>query len=564
MVFRLKHSRQQLLIGVLLLTVLFGFPYLSRDFLGLEHDTMFHLSRIEGLAESISRGDFFPAIYPYKNNGFGYASPLFYCDLLLIPSALLYLAHVPLSVCYILLVLTVTFCSAWAMASLCFRITGKLPASLLSAAAFTFSNYRITDVYVRGALGEITAMIFLILLLNSVYELFEAQSPDGWKTLWLAVSGLICSHNLTALMGFFVFGLYWIRYAGRCSDTIHRSCVKALILSFLCTAWFTIPMLEQLHSQEFYLHYYAASSDLADSALPLWKYFANRTVFGYASNQLPKNLQMNLNPGFFLMISPLFWLFLSGSDRRNAFVNMTLLLGICTCLLPSQLLPWDRMEFLRILQFPWRFLTLAVVFLSVSASWIVARLTEKQSGIVLLLLTAVLAEGFWHVMPARNRTFGITSSTSYEDLLSGRLIDPYYSASYVRVELAGGEYLPAASPDFRTWNASFRDESGNELDLPCSRDGVRLVFSITDLPEDHTVVCPLTWYKGYRAYDDTGEVNVSASAQSLVTVKCDHSGSYTVLYEKTPVRKICGWISLFTCLCILFAEIRHYFPRFPR
>ena len=65
------------LLYALFLTVLFCWPYLFRDFLNIGHDTFFHLSRIQGLAESISRGDWFPAVYPYKNNGFGYASPLF-------------------------------------------------------------------------------------------------------------------------------------------------------------------------------------------------------------------------------------------------------------------------------------------------------------------------------------------------------------------------------------------------------------------------------------------------------------------------------------------------------
>ncbi len=65
-------------------------PYWTHG-VNLEHDTCFHLSRIEGLAQSFKDGIYMPRIYPYKNNNFGYASPLFYCDFffLIIP-ALLY------------------------------------------------------------------------------------------------------------------------------------------------------------------------------------------------------------------------------------------------------------------------------------------------------------------------------------------------------------------------------------------------------------------------------------------------------------------------------------------
>ncbi|MBQ5756659.1 MAG: hypothetical protein IIV88_05315, partial [Erysipelotrichaceae bacterium] len=62
------------------MTVAFCIPFLLRSDLGLEHDTFFHLSRIEGLAQALAHHDFFPALYPMKNNGYGYASPLFYCD----------------------------------------------------------------------------------------------------------------------------------------------------------------------------------------------------------------------------------------------------------------------------------------------------------------------------------------------------------------------------------------------------------------------------------------------------------------------------------------------------
>ena len=65
------------------------FPYLTNN-LGLEHDTMFHLSRIEGYAKAISNFDFIPNIYPLKNDGFGYGSPMFYSDILLLFPAILY------------------------------------------------------------------------------------------------------------------------------------------------------------------------------------------------------------------------------------------------------------------------------------------------------------------------------------------------------------------------------------------------------------------------------------------------------------------------------------------
>ena len=96
-------------ISALILAFLFCIPYLFRDLLPIGHDTFFHVSRIDGLAASIKDGDFLPAIYPYKNSGFGYGSPLFYCNLFLWPFALLHVLGLPLSYCWVALIL----CSSW-------------------------------------------------------------------------------------------------------------------------------------------------------------------------------------------------------------------------------------------------------------------------------------------------------------------------------------------------------------------------------------------------------------------------------------------------------------------
>ena len=76
--------------------------------ISVSHDLTFHLNRFVGLANAFEEGQILPKIYPYANYGFGYASPLFYCDLFLYPFGILY--HFGLSAiwCYKLCVLFYT------------------------------------------------------------------------------------------------------------------------------------------------------------------------------------------------------------------------------------------------------------------------------------------------------------------------------------------------------------------------------------------------------------------------------------------------------------------------
>ena len=135
------------LLAALILSLVFCYPYLLKDFVGIEHDTFFHLSRITGMAERIAAGDWFPCIYPYKNHGFGYASPMFYNDLFMIIPALLYSAGCSLAFCYKFVIFSATFFSAYAMCCLIDRTSGKAGIAILISAAYLFANYRITDVY---------------------------------------------------------------------------------------------------------------------------------------------------------------------------------------------------------------------------------------------------------------------------------------------------------------------------------------------------------------------------------------------------------------------------------
>lgn len=79
----MRHEKRFLIIGSLITAVIFTMPYLAKDAVGIEMDTFFHLARIQSMSESIREGSLYPLIFPDQNGGYGYGSPLFYCNLFL-------------------------------------------------------------------------------------------------------------------------------------------------------------------------------------------------------------------------------------------------------------------------------------------------------------------------------------------------------------------------------------------------------------------------------------------------------------------------------------------------
>ena len=562
MVLRLSRRRDCLLTAVLL-TVLFCLPYLAKDFLALEHDTLFHLSRIQGYGEALGRLDILPAVYPYKNNGFGYGSPMFYCDLLLLPFSLAYLLGVPVSVCYTAAVFSAGLFSAYALLRLLSRFQIRYLSGLFLTAAFVFSNYRITDFYVRGAFGEGMAMGFLIVILIGLFDLLEAEKCERWHILFFGLAGLICTHNLSFLLGALMTLLFVIGYSRRLTKPVFTAGLKAVLCAFLSTLWYTIPMMEQLGAQELIVHYYAAGSQLEQYSLPLWKYFANTTVFGYGNNDYAKDLQMTVNIGIALSLCGLLFPLVLRKKPKPDHMHFALVswfIGLAAFLLPIDLVPWQKLAALRVLQFPWRLMTIALILFPICGALLLetlldvlvsklsaARAKQVAAAVSALLSAAVLTEGIWHLLPCFERTFGITSKTTWNDITSGAVVDPYYSASYMRVELAGGDYLPWPSPDFRQLAPAVYDSSGTPISTAYEKNGTRLsvpASSLAGIGQDRIVELPLTWYKGYTAYSDGTKLPAEKSDRGLVIVHTVPDQDLTVVYQGTPLRTFCIFCSL--------------------
>lgn len=538
------HKNSIYMLAALCITVILMSPYLFKDFLGIEHDTFFHLSRIQGLAESISRGDWIPAIYPYKNNGFGYASPSFYCDVLLIPSALLYLIGCSLAFCYKQYVFVISFLSIFNMEMLVKAVTKKKTASILAGIAYAFANYRITDIYVRGALGEVTALAFLPIVLLGMYFILYEEKKETWPILCAGLSFLAISHNLSFLFGVVLCILLFLLRIRSLTKELFLSLCKAVGIAFLLTSFFTIPMIEQTTSQDFILKYWG--SDMAEQSMDLWQYFANTTVFGYGGNSVSSGKYMLENIGWFLEFAPLLLLFVK--EEKPIFVKHCFLLGYVFLLLPSSLIPWGNLSIFGIIQFPWRLSMIAMTFLTIPSVYAISKFMNKK--IFILLVVALNAEAIYHVTPAFDRTFGISSSNTYNDIIEGKLCDPYYSADYMRVELAGGDYLNISHPDFRIQSTEILNVDGTSTGISYTKEGTTILFRIDQ--ENETLILPLSYYKGYKVYylSDEGkeEIPCNATSNFLITFTTTKAGTYQVTYENTPLRKICLITSLLTLL----------------
>ena len=107
----------------------------------------------------------------------------------------------------------------------------------------------------------------------------------------------------------------------------------------------------------------------------------------------------------------------------------------------------------------------------------------------------------------------------------------------MRTQLAGGDYLPISSVDFRSYVP--------EVTLEKTAEGKQ--FELTSADAGTLTIVPITWYKGYRVYyldgDQRSEVPVS-EIQGLIAARTDRPGTYLVVYQGTLLQKVSFGISV--------------------
>ena len=247
------------------------YPLLVKEGIYYGFDMQFQIQRIAYLAEGLSGGAFPVKIQPGWGGGYGDAVGVFYPDLLLYPSALLYLLGYSLQAAYKFyhfLVNTLTYVFGYAAFR---RISGSRPIAVVGSSLHCLFIYRLSNAYTHAALGELGGVVFLPLILLGLWEIYRSadgtaalqqtaegeegirteHAPGGaWITLAIGLTGLVLSHVLTA----YILAPFIILY---CLMDIRRTLKKQVLLSLikavglavcLCL-FFLVPMADYMLTQ---------------------------------------------------------------------------------------------------------------------------------------------------------------------------------------------------------------------------------------------------------------------------------------------------------------------------
>lgn len=241
-------------------------------------------------------------------------------------------------------------------------------AGFVSAILYTYVPYKAVEVYVRGALSEFWAQIFFPLVLWAIYRLIKSGKIK--YLVWMSVSifFLMTTHVLMTII-FIPVAIVWAGY------WLIRNKWKNFgkigwggLLGFGLSAFFVLPVVFErqfVHTEGLLSGYF----DYRQHFVNLYKLFISRE-WGYGSSGFP-NEKLNLSLGipqwiFALVFVPVVSLLRYKKNKQLAILALVTLVGslftIFMIHMKSSFI-WSLLPFLQYMQFPWRFLAVAILLL---------------------------------------------------------------------------------------------------------------------------------------------------------------------------------------------------------
>ncbi|HYD35334.1 MAG TPA: hypothetical protein VD999_04665 [Vitreimonas sp.] len=402
------------------------------------HDYV-HAARIVEMSKAVQEGHIPPRWS--ANFGYGYGMPLFefYAPLPYFAGALLYIAGVPM-----ITTLKILFagCSLLTMIGAYYlgrKLYGR-SSGLVVAAALTLAPYRSVNLFVRGALSEAWGIMALPWILLGIIKVIRNEDK-GWLILVSGLVVLMLSHNITTLLFvplsvIFAVGYWliwnWSQLSAKESwrNIFSRPKLQQLPLlagSYLMaigvSAFYLFPALAEKNFTQVeqifggYFHYSHHFLYIRQFLKPFWGYGGSEWgpndgisfFFGWGQ------LVGLLIAGMVMGRESLLWLkskFQNTHSKKSTIqslgfgawvfvIALSLMAFACFMSLLRSKFIWDAIPFLAFVQFPWRWLAVAITFLSVAmVSGLASLRFEKvRWGLSALVIVIIIAANWSYFKP---------------------------------------------------------------------------------------------------------------------------------------------------------------------
>ncbi len=563
------------IIGI---TVFASYPLFSA-FLTEGDDLVFHLLRIEGIKDGLLSGQFPVRIQPTQFRGYGYASSIFYGELLLYIPAVLRLCGFTLQGAYKVFLILVNFATAFVTYKCMLAIFKDKKIALICCFLYVLAPYRLTNIYVRSAVGEYCAMIFWPVIACGLYKLFTVDlKSKEYKNIWILLtigySGVIQTHLISceiAAAVSVILCLILFKKTFRKETVIEL--VKFFVMTVMINAYFLVPFLDfMMRGGTLVVDHGSLQTQAIQGngiyPAQLFNLFVNGSGMAYGHavydyKVLGMYNEMGTTVGLALLASIVAFVYLCvcyfKEIRKGKYfvpgVLMTIA-GLLAVFMSTNLFPWDALcrmfgSLVYNLQFPWRMFTVATIFLTVLVGCVLIiskNIVNKvfYNGFICVIIFANMITVGYMMYDRLNTSKGVYSydATAFANMGSASLNE--YLPSVTQADLLS-VYEPVASENVTV--DAYKKHYTNISMTVSETKGIQGLVEV-----------PLLYYAGYEAVADDGSAFiVSPNGNGVLSVNVPEGfvGNINISYEGMWYWHVAELISLAGIVFCVFLVIKY-------
>lgn len=511
---------------IFFISLIFTLPFFQKGYFSTD-DGEWSIVRLAEMGRELRDFQFPPRWSDYLNHGYGYPLFLFTYPLPYYLGEIIHFLGFGLTDTIKILFVASVVISGFGMYFFSKRYWGNFGA-IISSIFYIIVPYRLTDLYIRGSIGECLSLAITPWLFWSIDKYIYNKYKNG-IIITILFSLLILSHNVSALLFSILIFFYLIFILIKDQDK-NLLIFKPFLYGLFISCYFWLPALWE--KKYIYLGHFPISDikqhfvTIAELLIPHNGYSIKPPLFlGY-----PHILVFALAIVIYIFLKK------KGTRRILLFFLIASFLSILV-MLPISSFLWKIPGFSS-LDFPWRTLIISAFSLSFISGSITSLLLKKKLGILILILAIFIYFPYVRTKDKfiKDDSFYITNdatTTSNDELMP----------IWVKIKPTNRYHQKI--------NYSF----GQISDLLYSSNKVEFQI-ISD--KDQQISINTLYFPGWKFWTDKSKIEISPSRETgLITFKVP-AGIHLIKgkFVSTPIRIIADIASVYGVVILLIEIIK--------
>ena len=573
---------------IFIVSIFVCLPLLNKNCNIYIDDGIQHLCRLIGTEQTLVSKQFLPMIMSNFCNNFGYSWNIFYSPLTAYIPLIFRIFSFSFETCLKLFMFVVTVATGIAMYKFVIKITKNKNIAILASVLYIIAPYRITDMYVRMALAELTSFIFIPMVFSGMYSIINENKKSS--LLIIGASGLILTHTVVCMYTAMLCFVYLIVFIRKLNKKSILNLLVSLLMIVLITSFYWVGLAQHYFSTSYEV-FVPGRMERVD-VLNFYKTSLSQLV--YTDQEQKMIYEIGIVTFIGLLLTPIAIMKFEKQEKEKDFTKIYGLfeiLGIVLTIMTLKIFPFEKLPgTFTMIQFTFRLFEFTSFFFAIISAvnfWILIKNFNIRDVIIISLIACLLTTIY-------GKKISYEKKYDEKDFIEPRRVTK--DVGRINAGMASFEYLPSKAFNcLKTYIADREDvpiilnNSDNQITIsdyekngsnmkmkilkasPELANGTDKVYEVSEeltneedtiseanqddesskantTSEDIEIELPYIYYLGYRVKIDGKEVKYTESEHGFVQINVDkelnEEAEITVKYLGTNEMIIAFVVSL--------------------